>query len=72
MGRFSTLALKAQTLSFNYKEQEKVFQADAIKGNKIFTYSGALPKLSGVLKMWLSKQLDIPERNILEGLLTVG
>ncbi len=69
---FQILAMKAQTLSFNYKEQEKIFQADAIKGNKIFTYSGPLPKLSNILKMWLSKQLDISERNILEGLLTVG
>jgi uncharacterized coiled-coil protein SlyX len=69
---FQTLAMKAQTLSFNYKEQEKIFQADAIKGNKIFTYNGPLPKLSNILKMWLSKQLDISERNILEGLLTVG
>jgi uncharacterized coiled-coil protein SlyX len=69
---FQTLAQKSQTLSFNYTEQEKIFQADAIKGNKVFTYNGALPKLSGILKMWLSKQLDIPERSIMEGLLTVG
>ena len=69
---FQTLALKAQNLSFSYKEQEEIFQADAIKGNKIFTYSGTLPKLTGILKMWLSKQLDIPEQSILEGLLTVG
>lgn len=69
---FQNLAQKAQTLSFNFKEPEKIFQADAIKGNKIFTYNGSLPKLSCVLKMWLSKQLDIPERSILEGLLTVG
>jgi uncharacterized coiled-coil protein SlyX len=69
---FQTLALKAQNLSFSYKEQEGIFQADAIKGNKIFTYCGTLPKLTGILKMWLSKQLDIPEQSILEGLLTVG
>jgi hypothetical protein len=69
---FQTLAFKAQTLSFSYKEEEKVFQADALKGTQIITYRGALPKLSNILKMWLSKQLDIPERSILEGVLAIG
>jgi hypothetical protein len=69
---FQTLAQKAQNLSFTYREQEKVFQADALKGNQIITYSGSLPIISTVLKMWLSKQLDIPEHSILEGILTVG
>jgi seryl-tRNA synthetase len=69
---FQNLAVKAQTLSFSYKEEEKVFQADALKGNQFITYSGALPKLSSILKMWLSKQFDVPERSILEGVLAVG
>ena len=43
---FQNLAVKAQTLSFSYKEEEKIFQADALKGNQFITYSGALPKLS--------------------------
>jgi hypothetical protein len=69
---FQTLAARAQTLSFSYKEQEKVIQTDALKGNQIINYSGVLPKMSGILKMWLSKQLDVPERSILEGFLAVG
>jgi seryl-tRNA synthetase len=69
---FQTLALKAQTLSFTYKEEEKVFQAEAIRGNQFITFNGALPKLSNILKMWLSKQLEVPERNIVEGTLAVG
>ena len=69
---FQTLVVKAQTLSFSYKEEEKFFQADALKGNQFITYSGALPKLSSILKIWLSKQFDVPERNILEGVLAVG
>ena len=69
---FQTLAYRAQTLSFSYKEDEKVFQADAIKGNQIITYSGALPKFSSILKTSLSKQLDVPETNILEGVLAIG
>lgn len=69
---FQNLATKAQTLSFSYKEEEKVFQADALKGNQIITYCGVLPNFSSILKMWLSKQLDVPERSILEGGLAIG
>ncbi|MCW4004080.1 MAG: hypothetical protein NWE95_09250 [Candidatus Bathyarchaeota archaeon] len=68
---FQPLALKAQTVSFSYKEDEKVFQADALKGNQIITYSGALPKFSSLLKGWLSRQLEVPEQSILEGVLTI-
>ena len=69
---FQTLAFQAQTLSFMYKEAEKTFQADALKGNQIVTYSGELPKLTALLKMWLSKQLDVSEKKILEGILAIG
>ena len=69
---FQTLSFQAQTLSFMYKEAEKTFQADALKGNQIITYSGELPKLTALLKMWLSKQLEIPEQKILEGVLAIG
>jgi seryl-tRNA synthetase len=69
---FQTLAFQAQTLSFSFKEDEKSFQADAIKGNQIITYSGPVPKLSTVLKAWLSRQLNVPEGSILEGVLAVS
>jgi hypothetical protein len=69
---FQTLAFQAQTLSFMYKDAEKTFQADALKGNQIITYSGELPKLTALLKMWLSKQLEVPENKILEGVLAIG
>jgi hypothetical protein len=69
---FQTLAFQAETLSFMYKEAEKTFQADALKGNQIVTYSGELPTLTALLKMWLSKQLDVPEKKILEGILAIG
>ena len=66
-GDFEVLAMHAQMLSFNYKEDEKVFQVDALKGNQIIKYAGALPNFSIILKTWLSRQLDITEPNILEG-----
>ena len=69
---FQTLANQAQTLSFLYREAEKTFQADALKDNQIITYSGELPKQIPLLKTWLSKQLGIPEKNILEGILAIG
>ncbi len=69
---FQTLAFQAQTLTFSYKEEEKLFQADALKGNQIISYSGGIPKLSAILKAFLSRQLDVPERNILEGVLAIS
>jgi chorismate-pyruvate lyase len=69
---FQTLATQAQTLSFLYREAEKTFQVDALKDNQIITYSGELPKQVSLLKTWLAKQLDIPEKKILEGILAIG
>jgi len=69
---FQKLALGAPTISFNYKEDEKIFQADAVKGNQIINYSGPLPKLSVVLKAFLSKELCVSEQSILEGVLAIG
>ena len=66
---FQALAAGAQTISFNYKEEDKVFQADALKGSQIITYSGSIPNLSAVLKAYLSKQLNVSEQLILEGAL---
>ena len=69
---FQNLAFQAQTLSFIYKEAEKTFQVQALKGNQIVTYSGELPKSTALLKMWLSKQLDVSEKSMLEGVLAIG
>jgi hypothetical protein len=69
---FQTLAYQSQTLSFLHREAEKTFQVDALKNNQIITYSGELPKPTLLLKTWLSKQLDIPEKKILEGILAIG
>jgi hypothetical protein len=66
---FQNLAKNAPTISFSYKEDENVFQVDALKENKIVSYSGPLPEFSALLKSLLSKQLDVAENNILEGTL---
>lgn len=69
---FQGVAGQAQTLSFMYRESEKLFQVDAVKDNQIITYSGPLPKETALLKAWLSRQLDVPEKKILEGILAIG
>ncbi|MEM2118896.1 MAG: hypothetical protein QW840_02100 [Candidatus Bathyarchaeia archaeon] len=69
---FQTLASQAHTVSFLYREAEKSFQVDALKDNQIITYSGELPKPASLLKMWLSKQLEVEEKRILEGILAIG
>ena len=69
---FQNLAAQAQTLSFAYKEAEKLFEVTALKGNQIITYSGEIPKVPSLLRMWLSKQLDVSETKVLEGILTIG
>jgi len=69
---FQNLAFQAQALSFLYKEEAKTFQVQAVKGNQIVTYSGELPKLPALLRMWLSKQLDVSEKQVLEGALALG
>ena len=69
---FKVFATDAETISFLYKQEEKVFQADALKGGKILTYTGELPQDSSVLKIWLSRELNVPEDKIFEGALAIG
>lgn len=69
---FQIMAQQAQTLSYLYRDTEKTFQVDALKNNKIVTYNGELPQYGPILKAWLSKQLDIPEKKILEGILAIS
>jgi hypothetical protein len=69
---FQTFATQAQTVSFSVKETEKVFEVDALKDNRVVTFNGEMPKLPFLLKVYLSKQLGIPERQILEGGMALG
>jgi len=58
---FQSSAIQADTLAFEYKETEKTFRVDALKGNQIVTYSGEVPTLETLFKTWLSKQLEITD-----------
>ena len=66
---FQLLAVNAQKIAFSYKEDEKVFQVDALKGNQIIIYVGVFPNFSAIVKKMLSLQLGINETNIFEGYL---
>jgi len=66
-GDFRVLAKQAQMLTFGFKDDEKVFEADALKGKQLITYVGSPPDSAAILKRYLSWQLDIQEQNILEG-----
>ena len=66
---FQNLASHAQTLTYNVKEVEKIFQVDACRGNQIIRFFGVLPNVSAIFKTWLCQQLDSPEQNIMEGFL---
>ncbi|UCC32964.1 MAG: hypothetical protein JSW53_04005 [Candidatus Bathyarchaeota archaeon] len=69
---FKNLAIEAETVSYLQKETERTFQADALKGGRVLTYTGDFPNNSRLLKAWLSKELNIPEEDIFEGALAVG
>jgi len=69
---FKTLASQAEAVSYLYKETEKTFQADALKNSKVLTYNGETPQNTKLLKTWLSKQLNVPEEKIFEGILAIG
>ncbi len=69
---FKIVATQAQAVTFTYKETEHTFEAGAVKNNQVITYSGELPKLSALIKVWLSKEIDVSEKKILEGTFTLA
>jgi len=69
---FKVLATGAETVSFLFREAEKTFQADALKGGRVLTYSGEFPRDTRLLKIWLAKELDVAEDKVFEGVLAVG
>jgi hypothetical protein len=68
---FQNIAAKSQMLSFSFKEAEHTFEVNAVKNNQVITYSGELPKLPALLKCWLSMQLSVPEKSMLDGVLSL-
>ena len=69
---FKSNAKKAKAVSYLLRTEEGVFQADALKNEMIYTYSGQIPQTGTLLKIWLSKELNVEEERILEGVLAIG
>jgi|CryGeyStandDraft_6_1057127.scaffolds.fasta_scaffold55910_2 hypothetical protein len=69
---FGAQALNASTVSFLYRDEEKGFQVDALKGGRVYTFSGQLPSNVTLLRTWLSKELRVEEDKVVEGILAIG
>ena len=69
---FKSQASNAENLSFLCREEEKTFQVDAVKGSRVYTYSGQLPTTVTMLKTCLSKEMIVEESKIVEGVLAIG
>ncbi len=69
---FKKMAAGAETVSYIFKEAENSFQADALTKGKIVSYTGEFPQNSSLLKLWLSRELNVAEEAIFEGVLNIG
>jgi hypothetical protein len=63
---FESLAAGAQRVSFSLKESG-MFEVDALKGNQMITFSGELPKISMLTKLYLARKLQVPDGQVFEG-----
>ena len=54
---FEAHAKGVQQVVFTIRESDRVFEADAVKGNQIIAYIGKIPEVSELLKVWLSTKL---------------
>ncbi len=60
---FKEFASKAQTMYFSYQSDSRTFEAEALKGDTVITYSGKEPTLDLLLKLWLrgNSNLETPK-----------
>ena len=68
---FKNLAAGAENVSYLFKEEDKTFQADAVINGKVISYTGEFPQNIQLLKLWLSKELAIDEKDVFEGVLSI-
>ncbi len=69
---FRVQALRASTVSFLSKSEDKAFEVYALKGGNIYIFSGQIPNHVALLATWLSKQLSVEEKRVIEGILALG
>lgn len=66
---FKNLAEGAESVSYLLKEAEKSFQADALIKGRVVSYTGEFPQNGALLRLWLSRELDVAEEDVFEGVL---
>jgi hypothetical protein len=54
---FEAYAKGVQQVVFAVRESDRMFEADAVKGNQIIAYIGKIPEANELLKVWLSTKL---------------
>jgi hypothetical protein len=64
---FKALASDAETIALHLSNKEKIFQTNALKGGRFLTYSGKFPLDVRLLKLLLSRELNVDEAKIFEG-----
>ena len=69
---FKNMAAGAETVSYIFKEAEGTFQADALANGRVISYTGEFPNNSSLLRLWLSRELEVDEEDIFEGILKIG
>ena len=68
---FKVMAANSETVSYLFKTSENTFQAEAFKNGKLVSYAGDFPPNSRLLKLYLSKELNVAEENVFEGVLNI-
>jgi hypothetical protein len=68
---FKSMATGAETVTYCFKEEERSFQADAIANGRVISYTGEFPQYGNLLRLWLSRELDVAEESIFEGSLHI-
>jgi hypothetical protein len=68
---FKNMAVGAETVSYVFRTSENTFQANAVKNGKLVTYTGDFPPNTRLLKLWLSKELNVAEEDVVEGALNL-
>ena len=69
---FKNLAKGAENVSYLLKETEKTFQADAVIDGKVISYTGEIPNINQLLRLWISKELETDEKDVFEGILSIS
>ncbi|MEM3827875.1 MAG: hypothetical protein QXP36_01475 [Conexivisphaerales archaeon] len=69
---FKFQAANPEATSFLYKAEEKAFQVDALKGGRVYTFSGQIPGDIQLLRTWLARELNTEESRVVEGVLAIG